>query len=50
MVPIIGKVHLAYLPIKKVVGISKLARTVDIFCQKTSNSRDYDSTNSKFNL
>ena len=34
MVPIIGKVHLAYLPIKKVVGISKLARTVDIFAKR----------------
>jgi GTP cyclohydrolase I len=34
MVPIIGKVHLAYLPVKKVVGISKLARTVDIFAKR----------------
>ena len=34
MVPIIGKVHLAYIPIKKVVGISKLARTVDIFARR----------------
>ena len=31
MVPIIGKVHLAYIPVNKVVGISKLARVVDIF-------------------
>ena len=34
MVPIIGNVHLAYIPIKKVVGISKLARTVDIFAKR----------------
>ena len=34
MVPVIGKVHLAYLPVKKVVGISKLARTVDIFAKR----------------
>ena len=34
MVPIVGKVHLAYLPVKKVVGISKLARTVDIFAKR----------------
>tara|TARA_B100000989_G_scaffold297819_1_gene284824 strand:- start:3880 stop:4485 length:606 start_codon:yes stop_codon:yes gene_type:complete len=34
MVPIIGKVHLAYLPIDKVVGISKLARVVDIFAKR----------------
>lgn len=34
MVPIIGKVHLAYLPTEKVVGISKLARTVDIYARR----------------
>ena len=34
MVPIVGKVHLAYLPIKRVVGISKLARVVDIFAKR----------------
>tara|TARA_E500000178_G_C16847454_1_gene673532 strand:+ start:308 stop:907 length:600 start_codon:yes stop_codon:yes gene_type:complete len=34
MVPIIGKVHLAYLPTKTVVGISKLARVVDIFARR----------------
>ena len=31
MAPIIGKAHVAYLPDGKVVGISKLARLVDIF-------------------
>ncbi len=31
MVPIIGKAHVAYWPDAKVVGISKLARIVDIF-------------------
>ena len=31
MVPIIGKVHVGYLPDKRVVGISKLARVVDAF-------------------
>ncbi|ADM08405.1 GTP cyclohydrolase I [Parvularcula bermudensis HTCC2503] len=31
MAPIIGKAHIAYLPDGKVVGISKLARLVDIF-------------------
>ncbi len=34
MVPIVGKVHLAYIPTKKVVGISKLARVVDIFAKR----------------
>jgi GTP cyclohydrolase IA len=31
MVPIIGKAHIGYIPNKKVVGISKLARLVDVF-------------------
>src|SRR4030095_15631934 len=31
MVPIIGKVHVGYLPDRRVVGISKLARVVDAF-------------------
>ena len=31
MVAILGKVHIAYQPRKRVVGISKLARVVDIF-------------------
>ena len=34
MVPIIGKVHIAYLPNKNVVGISKIARVVDIFAKR----------------
>ena len=34
MVPIIWKAHIAYIPIKKVVGISKLARTLDIFAKR----------------
>ena len=34
MVPIQGKVHLAYIPTKRVVGISKLARAVDIFARR----------------
>jgi len=31
MVPIIGKAHVAYLPDGKVLGLSKIARTVEIF-------------------
>ena len=31
MVPIIGKAHVAYLPDQRVVGLSKLARVVDMF-------------------
>ena len=31
MVPIIGKAHVGYLPDQRVVGLSKLARVVDMF-------------------
>lgn len=31
MVPILGKAHVAYMPDQKVVGISKIARVVEIF-------------------
>ncbi len=34
MATIIGKAHIAYLPNKKVVGISKLARLLDIFSHR----------------
>ena len=34
MVPIIGKAHVAYLPGRRVVGISKLARIVEIYAHR----------------
>ena len=34
MAPIIGIAHVAYIPNKKVVGLSKLARTVEIFSKR----------------
>ena len=34
MVPILGKAHVAYLPKNKVVGISKLARVIEIFAKR----------------
>lgn len=34
MVPIIGRAHVAYLPQDRVVGISKLARLVEIFAKR----------------
>lgn len=34
MVPIIGVAHVAYIPKSRVVGISKLARIVDIFAKR----------------
>lgn len=34
LLPIIGKAHVAYLPSKRVVGISKLARLVDAYAKR----------------
>lgn len=34
MVPFTGKAHIGYIPNKKVVGISKLARIVDVFARR----------------
>jgi GTP cyclohydrolase I len=34
MAPIIGKVHIGYLPRNRVVGISKLVRLVDVFARR----------------
>jgi GTP cyclohydrolase I len=34
MVPIIGRIHIAYLPRTRVVGISKLARLVEVYAKR----------------
>lgn len=34
MVPIIGKAHIAYIPNGKVVGISKMARLLDVYAKR----------------
>jgi GTP cyclohydrolase I len=34
MAPIIGRVHIGYLPRNRVVGISKLARLVDVYAKR----------------
>ena len=34
MMPFVGRVHVAYLPTKRVVGISKLARLVDVYAKR----------------
>ncbi|MEZ5926461.1 MAG: GTP cyclohydrolase I FolE [Hyphomicrobiaceae bacterium] len=50
MIPFIGKAHIAYFPSEKVVGISKLARVVEIFSrrlqtQETMTSQIADAIN-----
>lgn len=34
MLPFIGKAHIAYLPDKKIIGISKLARLLDMYARR----------------
>lgn len=34
MLPFVGKAHVAYLPGEKIIGISKLARLVDIYAKR----------------
>jgi len=34
MLPFIGKCHVAYLPSKKVIGLSKIARIVDMYARR----------------
>ena len=34
MMPFIGRAHIAYIPIEKVVGLSKLARLVDVYARR----------------
>jgi GTP cyclohydrolase I len=34
MAPIIGRAHVAYLPSNRVVGISKLARVIDVYSKR----------------
>jgi GTP cyclohydrolase I len=34
MAPIVGKAHVAYLPYRRVVGISKLARLVEVYAKR----------------
>ncbi|MBN9671197.1 GTP cyclohydrolase I FolE [Roseibium aggregatum] len=34
IVPIVGKAHVAYLPADRVVGISKLARVIEVFAKR----------------
>ena len=40
MAPFLGKAYVAYVPAKKVVGISKLARVVEVFARRLQNQEN----------
>ena len=43
--PTIGVAHVAYLPNKNVVGLSKLARTVEVFSKRLQTQREINNAN-----
>jgi GTP cyclohydrolase I len=40
MAPIIGRAHIAYLPERRVVGISKVARLVQVFTKRCRSRKE----------
>lgn len=34
MLPFFGKCHVAYLPVKKIIGLSKIPRVIDVFARR----------------
>ena len=47
LMPFYGKAHIAYLPDGRVAGLSKLARTVEVYA-RTTNGQDHLSGNIRF--
>lgn len=41
LVPFFGKAHIAYIPKGKVAGLSKLARTVEVYAKTTVTRKAY---------
>jgi GTP cyclohydrolase I len=43
MMPFTGKAHVAYMPVNKVVGLSKLARLVDVYARRLQTQEHMNS-------
>jgi len=43
MMPFTGKAHVAYMPVDKVVGLSKLARLVDVYARRLQTQEHMNS-------
>ena len=48
MVPIIGRAHVAYLPHQRVVGISKLARVLDVYARPAADPGEADGADRQY--
>jgi GTP cyclohydrolase I len=43
MMPFYGKAHIAYMPVDRVVGLSKLARLVDVYAKRLQTQEHLNS-------
>jgi GTP cyclohydrolase IA len=43
MMPFVGRAHVAYMPIDRVVGLSKLARLIDVFARRLQTQEHLNS-------
>jgi GTP cyclohydrolase I len=43
MMPFVGRAHVAYLPVERVVGLSKLARLIDIYARRLQTQEHLNS-------